>query len=278
LKFGVILGNDNAASNIARLARVAEECGFDHLLLSDHYWYEDAPDLLDSWALIGYLSGITSTLRLGTCVTPITFRPPLQFAKVVSTLDIASGGRIIVGVGMGWHEPEFRMFSRWYPHRERYAQFDEALQILIQAWTDETVTFSGRFYHVERCIVEPKPMAKPYPPLWFGGWSRRMKRQAGRMGDGWIPTGPRSGEAVKSHQDYKMCVKEIEKSLSESGRGPEKFAFGCRFGPMESPKEHLSEVEAFSSVGLRYYQLGLNPKKHSAEILRYFADSVMACF
>lgn len=278
MKFGVIVGNDNALDNIALLAKLAEECSFDHFLLSDHYWCEDAPDLLDSWAVIGYLSGVTSTVRLGTCVTPITFRPPLQFAKVVSTLDIASDGRIIVGVGVGWNEPEFRMFSRWYPHKERYAQFKEALQILIAAWTDNTVRFRGRFYQVEGCVVEPKPVGKPYPPLWFGGWSRRMLRLAGKVGDGWIPTGPRSGEAVRSDEDYKMCVEEIDKGLHESGRSRERFAFGCRFGPLENPNDHLKEVEAFASVGLKYYQLGLNPKKHSADILRKFADSVMACF
>ena len=105
-----------------------------------------------------------------------------------------------------------------------------------------------------------------------------MLRLAGRMGDGWIPTRPRSGEAVRSSEDYKRCVLEIEKGLDGSGRSRERFAFGCRFGPLENPRDHLSEVEEFASAGLNYYQLGLNPKKHFADTLRKFADSIMSCF
>ncbi len=278
MKFGLIMGNVNAPNKIATFAKVAEECDFDHFLLSDHYWYEDEPDLLDSWTILAYLTGITSTIRLGTCVTPITFRPPLQFAKVVSTLDTASAGRIIVGVGVGWHEPEFRMFSHWYPHRERYLQFQEALHLLKSAWTEKTVKFSGKFYQAEECVVEPKPVQKPHPPLLFGGWSNRIMRLAGKMGDGWTPTGPRSGEAVKTPDDYKRCVQQIEKGLEEAGRAKDKFAFGCRFGPFDDPKDHLREIEAFKSTGLNCYQLGLSVKKHSEQILRKFSDSVIACF
>ncbi len=278
LKFGVIMGNVNAPNKIATFAKLAEECGFDHFLLSDHYWYEDEPDLLDSWAILAYLTGITSTIKLGTCVTPITFRPPLQFAKVIATLDNTSGGRIIVGVGVGWHEPEFRMFSRWYPHKERYLQFQEALHLLKSAWTEKNVKFSGKFYHVEECVVEPKPVQKPHPPLLFGGWSNRIMRLAGKMGDGWTPTGPRSGEAVKTPDDYKRCVQQIEKGMKEAGRDGDRFAFGCRFGPFDDPKDHLREIEEFQATGLNRYQLGLSAKKHPEETLRRFSDSVIATF
>ena len=108
----------------------AEKAGFDHFLLSDHYYMEEYHDMLDSWALIAYLAGLTSTLRLGTCVSPITFRPPLQFAKIVTTVDQISHGRIIVGVGAGWDKPEYEMFSQYYPNKQRYQQFKEALQLL----------------------------------------------------------------------------------------------------------------------------------------------------
>ncbi len=279
MKFGVISANVNAPSKIAKFAKVAEASDFDHFLLSDHYWLEEEPDMLDSWALLAYLTGITSTIKLGTCVTPITFRPPLQFAKVVTTLDNASAGRIIVGVGAGWGEREFRMFSRWHPYKERYAQFQEALHLLTAAWTEKSFSFSGRFYKVDDCIVEPKPIQKPYPPLLFGGWSNnRIVRLAGKMGDGWTPTGPRSGEAVKSPVDYKRFVQQIEKGLEETGRDRERFAFGCRFGPFDDPKDHLPEIEAFTSAGLNCYQLGVNVKRYSEETIRKFGDSVIASF
>ncbi len=278
MKFGVIVGNSNAIDSIAEFAVQAENCGFDHFLLSDHYWFPDEPDLVDSWAVLGYLAALTSTIRLGTCVSPITFRPPLQFAKVVSTVDVASHGRIIVGVGAGWFEDEFRMFSQWRPNKERIEQFQEALQILITAWTKKSLAFPGKYYKVVNCVVEPKPVQKPYPPLWFGGWGPRIMRLAGKMGDGWIPTGPRSGEAVKSPDEYRKCIGVISKGLDESGRKAEQFAFGCRFGPLETPREHLGEIEAFASVGLTHYQLGINVRKSSPTVLRSFSDSVVSCF
>ena len=277
MKFGVIAPNFNIPKKIVEFARVAEESGFDHFLLSDHYWFEEEPDFLDSWTMLAYLAGETSTLRLGTCVTPITFRPPLQFAKIVTTLDNASEGRIIVGVGAGWAEPEFRMFSTWHPYKERYAQFLEALELLTESWTQKSVTFSGKFYNVQDSIVEPKPVQKPYPPMLFGGWSNnRIVRLAGQKGDGWTPTGPRSGEAVKTPADYRRFVLEIEKGRNAAHCVSKEFAYGCRFGPLDDPREYIREVESYRAAGLTCYQLGVNVRKDSVEVLREFGDAVIA--
>lgn len=272
------MGNDNAIDKIVEFARAAEQHNFDHFLLSDHYWYAGAADLLESWAVLAYLAGVTSRIRLGTCVTPITFRPPLQFAKFVTTLDVASGGRIIVGVGAGWLEEEFRMFSRWHPNRQRFRQFKEALQILIDAWTKDKVIFHGRFYESENSVVEPKPLQRPHPPVWFGGWGRNMLKLAGRMGNGWVPTGPRSGEAVKSSEDYRKFVQDIKRGLLESGRSADPFVFGCRFGLLDNPRDHIDEIQAFSSEGLNCYQIGVNVKKRPVEVIRSFGESVIPSF
>ncbi len=276
MRFGVIAGNFNAPAKLVAFAKTAEDCGFDHFLLSDHYWVEDAPDMLDSWAMIARISGVTSTLRLGTCVTPLPFRPPLQFAKIVTTLDNATEGRIIVGAGAGWEKSEFEMFSHWYPNKARYVQFQEALELLVKSWTEASVNFSGRYYKVSNAIVEPKPVQKPHPPLLFGGWSKGIVRLAGQKGQGWTPTGPRSGEAVKTPADYRRFAELIRKEQVKHHRGEAQFSFGCRFGPFENPKDHLKEIEEFSAVGLNCYQLGVNVKKHSENTLRRFADAVMA--
>lgn len=278
LKFGAILSNLNEADKIVEFAKVAEHCGFDHLLLSDHYYTPEEPDLLDSWAALAHLTGVTSTIKLGTCVTPITLRPVLHFAKFISTLDTISKGRLIVGVGAGWQEEEFRMFGEWLPNKERVEQFDEALHILLDAWSTPKCIFQGKFYKVDGCVVEPKPVQKPHPPLWFGGWGRKMLRNAGKFGNGWIPTGPRSGGAVESAEEYAKCVAEIRQAMLLEGRLNEDFAFGCRFGLHTTPTDHLLEIERFMSVGLNCCQLGINVRKNSSEVIRTFADSVVACF
>ena len=276
MKFGVITPNLNAPTKLVEFAKAAEDAGFDHFLLSDHYLMDEDRDMLDSWALIGYLSGVTSTLRPGTCVTPINFRPPLQFAKVVTTLDQVSNGRIIVGVGAGWYRPEFEMFSQYYPDKERFQQFKESLDLLTMAWTRQKVSFSGKYYSVNDAIVEPKPVQKPYPPLLFGGWGRSIVRLAGRRGNAWTPTGPRSGEAVKSPEEYKAFVRIIEKGLREREISRDQFQFGCRFGLAKEMKEYHTEIGAFAKVGLNCYQLGINVNKHSTRILKEFGDSVIA--
>lgn len=276
MKFGVITPNLNSPAKISEFAKAAEDAGFDHFLLSDHYFIDEYRDMLDSWALIGHLSGLTSTLRLGTCVTPINFRPPLQFAKVVTTLDHASNGRIVVGVGAGWYKSEFEMYSQYYPNKERFQQFREALDLITKAWTDASVSFSGKYYSASKVIMEPKPVQKPYPPLLFGGWGDGMVRLAGKRGDAWTPTGPRSGEAVKSPEEYARFVGMIEKGLHERGIAHYNFQFGCRFGPMDDSKEYGSEVDAYAKVGLNCYQLGVNVDKHSSTTLREFGDSVIA--
>lgn len=275
-KFGVITPNLNSPRKIVEFAKIAESAGFDHFLLSDHYYFDDSPDMLDSWTLIAHLSGVTSTLRLGTCVTPITFRPPLQFAKIVTTTDQISSGRIIVGVGAGWERSEFEMFSQYYPNKQRYRQFQESLELLVRAWTEDKVIFSGKYYTAKNAVVLPRPVQKPHPPLLFGGWGPSLVKLAGRKGNGWTPTGPRSGEAVKTPRDYARFVRMIEEGLRERGMTRDQFQFGCRFGPLEKAQEYLDEIHAFADVGLNCYQLGANPNKHSGQILKDFGDSVIA--
>lgn len=271
----MITGNYNSPARLVEFAKAAEDSGFEHLLLSDHYHLDESPDMLDSWAVIGHLTGVTSTLRLGTCVTPITFRPPLQLAKIVTTLDHLSKGRIIMGVGAGWDRTEFEMFSHYYPNRERFAQFKESLDLLTQAWTNGKVSFSGKYYTVKGAVVEPKPVQKPMPPLLFGGWGKQMVKLAGERGDGWTPTGPRSGEAVKTPAYYAEFVRLIERGLKARGRSHDDFSFGCRFGLFKDPKQHLPEIQSFEAAGLNFYQIAAWGDEHSGGDLKNFGDSVI---
>ena len=278
MKFGVIAASLNEPGKIGEFAEAAEEAGFDHLLLSDHYYLnvEGYHDMLDAWSLVGYLAGRTTTLKLGTCVTPITFRPPLHLAKIVTTLDHLTNGRILVGVGAGWEKAEYDMFSRFYPYKERFAQFQEALQILVEAWTNGKVNFSGTYYTAKDVVVLPPSLQRPTPPLLVGGWSQGMVRFAGLNGNGWIPIGPRSGETVKTPQDYARFVRVIEEGLRKRGLRNDEFLFGCRFGPGNSA-DYLREIELFSRAGLNCYQLGMNAREHSKKDLAEFGDTVIAC-
>lgn len=276
MKFGVITPNLNSPQKLVEFAKTAEEAGFDHLLLSDHYYMDEYHDMFDSWATIGYLAGQTSTLKFGTCVTPITFRPPLHMAKIVTTLDHLTGGRIIVGVGAGWGKDEYDMFSHFYPNKERFAQFEEALEILVEGWTSGKVNFAGKFYSAKDTVVLPPSFQRPTPPLLFGGWGKKMVRLAGQKGNGWTPVGPRSGDIVQTPQDYTRYVRVIEEGLRKRGLEHSNFLFGCRFGLMTQASDYLREIEQFSPAGLNCYQIAVHAYKHSKDIIEEFGNSVIA--
>lgn len=152
-----------------KVAKKAEESGFDSFMTYDHYMLPSCNKTYKAWILLSAISGITKKIRLGTVVTPIPFRPPGMLAKIVATLDFLSNGRVILGIGAGWHRPEFEGFSEWTDSSERVSKTEEGLKLMIELWTKEKVLFKGRYYRaLGAAVIDPKPIQKPYPPLWFG--------------------------------------------------------------------------------------------------------------
>jgi F420-dependent oxidoreductase-like protein len=156
------------------LATTAEEHGFEALFRSDHYQSLDgsAPQgSLDAWATINALAAITSTIRLGTLVSPATFRHPSTLAREVVTADHVSNGRVELGLGAGWHEGEHR--SHGFPFettKERFDRLAEQLEIVRRSWSEDAFDFDGRFYRLEDADPRPKPHARPN--LILGGSAR----------------------------------------------------------------------------------------------------------
>jgi F420-dependent oxidoreductase-like protein len=155
------------------LARACEEHGVETLFRSDHYLSVEGRGeraSLDAWATIAALAAVTSTVRLGTLVSPATFRHPSELAKVVTTADQVSGGRVELGMGTGWLEAEHRAYGFPFPPiGERMAMLDEQLQILAGHWTDGPFKFDGHHYAIKELDAHPKPVQRPRPPLIMGG-------------------------------------------------------------------------------------------------------------
>ena len=155
------------------LAKACEAHGVPALFRSDHYLnLAGIPERgsLDAWATISALAAVTSTLRLGTLVSPATFRHPSELAKVVATADHISGGRVELGVGAGWHEPEHRAYGFPFPPiRERMDRLEEQLEIVHGTWTESSFSFTGAYYGLEGLDAQPRPVQRPHPPLLMGG-------------------------------------------------------------------------------------------------------------
>jgi F420-dependent oxidoreductase-like protein len=171
------------------LARACETNGIPALFRSDHYLNLDGnhPERgsLDAWATIAALGAVTETLRLGTLVSPVTFRHPSALAKLVTAADDVSGGRVEVGLGAGWHDREHAAYGFPFPPLgERMEHLEEQLEILHGHWADEPFTFHGRHYDLEELDARPKPVQRPRPPVLMGGEAGpRAARLAARWAD-----------------------------------------------------------------------------------------------
>ena len=204
MRFGVHLvasGQMIEGEKIARVARRAEELGYDSLWVSDHIIfptelrspYPYSPDgklpldptnpLLEPFTVLSYAAAVTKAVKLGTSVVIVPYRDPIVTAKIVSSLDVLSNGRFIFGVGVGWLDEEFRVLRQ--NMKDRAAQTKEALLSMKACWTQEDPEFHGKFFDFSGIKFAPKPKQKPHPPIWFGGNSSPALKRAVELGDGW---------------------------------------------------------------------------------------------
>ena len=179
------LGEQTASlAEMGAYLRRAEDLGFESAMLIDHLLVAP-PAYRTTWlepiTLLAALAGVTRTIRLGTLVLVLPFRDPVQFAKQWATLDVLSGGRSILGVGVGWMEREFEALR--IPHRERGARMNEMLEPITALWTQDDVTYEGRFYRFHHLQIEPKPAQRPHPPIWIGGGTQPSEKIYGQGAD-----------------------------------------------------------------------------------------------
>ena len=184
--------------------RAADEAGFDHVWGFDHLLplhQELTEPIVDGWTLLGAMAEVTTRVRIGLNVTGNLYRHPAVLAKIATTVDHLSGGRLELGIGAGWNEPEFRMFGMEFPDRpgERIDRLEEAVRVITALWTQPRSTFDGRYYQLHDAIAEPKPVQRPHPPIWVGGnGPKRTLRIAAEHADVWScdvwPTSPEAME------------------------------------------------------------------------------------
>jgi probable F420-dependent oxidoreductase len=195
MKIGICVphyGRPIEAERIARVAQYAEEAGLDSLWVTDHVIvprdvdviYRD--DMLDPLAVLPWLAGVTSRIALGTSVVILPYRSPIPVAKLLASVDVLSGGRLIVGAAIGWLEGEFAALG--VPFKERVSRSEEALELMRRLWTEEHPEVETRRHRLSGLQVSPMPLQKPRPPLWIGGGSEGALRRVARFGDGWHAT------------------------------------------------------------------------------------------
>ncbi len=221
MKFGIHnpswhFGSDpySAFEEIKRKAQWCEEHGFawfsvmDHLIQIPGVGAADEP-FMEGWTTIAALASVTRRIRLATLVSSVAYRNPALLAKMASTIDIISHGRLTFGIGAGWNEQEYIQYGYVFPEKPavRIRQLDEAVQLVIKMWTERRATFHGKYFHIEDAILEPKPVQKPHPPIMIGGSGEQLTlRVVARYGDacnifGGVDTVKQKLQVLRRHCD-----------------------------------------------------------------------------
>ena len=260
------------------MARAAEDVGFDSLWVGDHLLFRD-PGLAprgpwEAWSILAALAGITKRIRLGPLVASVSFHNPAMLAKKAATIDEISGGRLILGLGAGWNETEYRAFG--FPFDHRLQRFEEALTIIRGLLRNGEVDFAGRYHQARECLLLPRPARPGGPPIMIGTMGSRMLRLTARYADAWNSWftwyGNRpAGLAVLKENVDAACVAE--------GRDPttlertaavlvqlEDRAVPRRGGPEESAppvrgssQEIADQIGALAAAGITHVQLVVDP-------------------
>ncbi|HEX5827444.1 MAG TPA: TIGR03619 family F420-dependent LLM class oxidoreductase [Candidatus Limnocylindrales bacterium] len=263
------LGDQTASlAEMGAYLRHAEDLGFDTAMLIDHLLVAP-PAYRTTWlepiTLLAALAGVTRTIRLGTLVLVLPFREPTQFAKQWATLDVLSGGRSICGVGVGWMEREFEAVG--IPHRERGARMNELLELITALWTQDDVTYEGRYYRVRDLTIDPKPAQSPHPPIWIGGGTQPSEkiygqhvpsvepvlRRIARYARTWVPHSSATAEMVDRDWD------DLLRYMAEYGRPADDMEkvysnFVHVLEPGQRPEDAAPFFRTFSGMDLEYWQ------------------------
>jgi probable F420-dependent oxidoreductase len=220
LQFGIAIpqGFGGAAvevSVIETFLRKADDLGYHSL------WVQEVIDagLLEPVSLLTYAAALTTRVRLGSAILLTTLRTPLQLAKTLSTIDNLSRGRLIVGVGLGSNTEVYPGYG--VSDKKRLRRFLDGIDLLQKLWTEDKVNYENEHWKLVDERVEPKPMQKPHPPLWFGGGHPNALRRAARLGSGWL--GGRT-----STEKFAAQVMVLRQALDELNRDPADFMIGKR--------------------------------------------------
>lgn len=239
LQFGV-----NLYPHQWRDAPRIEEMGYDSAWTSEHiFFYFPTFDALTTLAAA---AAQTSRIRLGTAVLLLPLRPAALAAKEITSVDVISGGRLTLGIGVGGEYPkEFTAVG--VPVKQRGARTDEAIQLLRRLWLEDNVTFDGRFTKLDGVTLQPKPAQRGGPPLWIAGRSQAALRRAGRLGDGYLPY-------LFSPERYRDSLTEVRKVAEETGRDPDAIDAGLyQFICLADSYEEAKRIAA-ADLSRRYNQ------------------------
>lgn len=311
ISFGIQTAHQVPSLNdLVQLWQDAEAWGYDSLWLNDHYMQfgrEDGP-AYDAWTLLAALAGKTSRVRVGVLVTDNLFRNPAVLAKIATTVDVLSQGRLEMGLGGGWFQREHEAYGLPFPSgKERIERLEEALQIVRALWTQDEASFNGKYYQLVKAPFVPKPVQQPYPPITIGGQGEKWTFPlVAKYADKWsLPAGfTPEKTADKIKQLAKACA-EVKRDCTNMDKSYQTFlVFSPEQAKIDQAVQQLTryykgmtsdearrtiiagtnaeelktQIREFSAAGITHFIFTVRSQPYDRDGLKRFAQEVIPAF
>jgi F420-dependent oxidoreductase-like protein len=268
---------ERIAGTLGETARVAEQAGFSTFTVMDHYfqmdqgeWSSAREPMLESYTTLAYVAALTERMTLGVLVTGVPYRHPGLLAKIVTTLDVLSGGRARLGIGASWYEREqVGLGVPVVPVAERFERLEETLQICRQMWSDDDGPFEGRHYRLAETLCVPRPISRPHPPILVGGGGeRKTLRLVARYADACNVYGT-------SPDDVAGKLDVLRAHCRDEGRDDDRIT-----KTVLAVRPALTDVDGFVEAAGRYAALGVTelqvmPDRPPVEFATQVAERVL---
>ncbi len=285
MKYGVVFpqteyGNDPQA--IKDYAQTAEGLGYDYLLVYDHVLgahpdrlpnltgpYTDAHPFHEPMVLFGFLGAVTTNLELVTGILILPQRQTALVAKQTAAVDVLSGGRLRLGIGIGWNYVEYEALGKNF--RTRGRQVEEQIEVLRKLWTQPLVTHQTDDHNIDNAGILPLPVQRPIP-IWFGGVANPVLERAARLGDGWMPAGRLPDDEMRGH------VERLHGYLRDNGRDPQSFGIDPWISILDLSQDVWRQrVEAWRELGASHVAIdtmraGFKTPQEHMDAIRAFRD------
>jgi F420-dependent oxidoreductase-like protein len=263
------------ADTLAETAKVAEQAGFSTFTVMDHYFQMEhagsaAEPMLEAYTTLGHVAALTERMTLGVLVTGVMYRHPGLLGKIVTTLDVLSGGRARMGIGASWYEREQRGLGvPVVPVAERFERLEETLQICLQMWSDDDGPFAGRHYQLAETLCVPAPISRPHPPIQVGGGGeKKTLLLAARYADACNLFG-------SSPDDVAHKLDVLRSHCEDEGRDYDRID-----KTVLALRPALADVDGFLAAAAEYAALGVTelevmPDRHPVEFATQIAEWVL---
>jgi probable F420-dependent oxidoreductase len=267
---GALQGKTPTFHELQEMARAAEEADLDSIWLSDHLLYrfpgQEELGIWEVFTMLSALAAMTTRITFGTIVACTSFRPPALVAKMADTIDEITGGRLILGLGAGWHQPEYEAFG--YPFDHLAGRFEEAMQVIAPLLREGQVDFQGQYYSVHNCVLRPRGPSRNGPPILIAGRRPRMLQLTAQYADAWNTAWHVEPTVVKERYE------EFKKACAVVGRDPASVELtvgtavrlpsadetaGEGKAILGSNEEIARQLQSFAEVGVSHLIVALEP-------------------